>query len=407
MNRIIFITVDCWRRDAFDYMSRLKLKTADWEYRDLLTAGAATNGVFPAIFASSHPDQVYNDDGAVAYDVTTLSEHLSKHGFATAGFFASNPFLGKWSDEFDTVWNDGMTAASDKKNRTETSSSKGIRFLKFEPRVRDNNILERARDWWSSESEPRFMHVHLMGPHAPYYPGFRRAWRIGPLRSYLSILGYAKRREDLPTVLRQQARRLYNECIARLDEELSKFLEEFSGETSIIITADHGEEFDHGRFGHARLYNETTRCPFLTNDEQLVPAASAIRQIDLAPTILRATTKSIPSAWEGQPASYDSTPLQPMQNKGTRYGREWFGVHDETRKLIHTLDNNGELIDEELYKIDDDPTEKNPIETIRGVDEMKELIFSFGSRFSQDRGGRNRVGLDSEVSQRLQELGYR
>lgn len=407
MNDVLLITVDCWRNDAINSMPALKAETEDWKFRDLLTAGAATNGVFPAIYASSYPDQVYEAGGSVTDNITTLPSRLSTAGFSTAGFSASNPFLGKWNEVFDTFWNDGMASDLETKNRTESPVSKGWRFLTLEPRVPDADVLEMARNWWLSTPEPRFMHVHLMGPHAPYYPGLATAWRIGPIRSYLSIVGYAKRRENLPPILRKHVKRLYDQCIAHLDEVLSKFLTSLSDDFSIVLTADHGEEFDHGRFGHARLYNETTRCPYLTNDPKLVPSASAIRQVDLAPTILNRVNVSIPDSWEGVSATYNHTPLQPMQNKGTRHGREWFGVHDETRKLIQTFDNGGELLSEELYKLDEDPHEKAPLEDVPNVDETRQAVSAFKSRFSRDEHGRNSLGLNSDVNQRLRELGYR
>ncbi|MFB6185777.1 MAG: sulfatase/phosphatase domain-containing protein, partial [Halobacteriaceae archaeon] len=196
-------------------------------------------------------------------------------------------------------------------------------------------------------------------------------------------------------------------CIVRLDEVLGEFLQNFPSDPSIVLTADHGEEFDHGRFGHARLYNETTRCPYLTNDPELVPSASAIRQVDIAPTILDRLGVSIPNSWEGQIAMYDRTPLQPMWNRGTRSGREWFGVHDETEKLIQTFDASGQLISEELYQLDEDPEEIAQIKNVPGRNQMRDCISNLKSRLSKDSRDRHQVGLESEVNQRLTELGYR
>jgi hypothetical protein len=388
-------------------MHALKTETTGWKQRDLLTAGGATNSVFPAIYASTYPSQAYEDDGSITDELTTLPSRLKEMGFATAGFCASNPFLGKWSGEFDNFWNDSLISDSECVNGTESALSKTWRFLTFEQRIPDTDVLIKAHNWWNSTSGRKFMHVHLMGPHAPYYPGIGRASRIGPLRSYLAILGYAKRREDLPAFVRRHVKDLYDQCIACLDEVLGEFLNEFPDDPLIVLTADHGEEFDHGRFGHARLYNETTRCPYLTNDMALVPSSSAIRQIDLAPTILRRVDVSVPDSWEGQQATYDRTPLQPMWNKGTRRGYEWFGVHDERRKLIEMLDSDGQLLNTELYQLNNDPQEKTPVEVVSGVQEMEQTLSQFKSRFLEGNTGFNNAGLDSEVDERLRELGYK
>ena len=53
------------------------------------------------------------------------------------------------------------------------------------------------------------------------------------------------------------ARDCYDDCIAFLDEQLGRLLDELQGQglldnTDVIITSDHGEAFgDHGYFGHA------------------------------------------------------------------------------------------------------------------------------------------------------------
>ena len=57
------------------------------------------------------------------------------------------------------------------------------------------------------------------------------------------------------------ARDCYDDCIAFLDEQLGRLLDELQGQglldnTDVIITSDHGEEFgEHAFFGHAHNTN--------------------------------------------------------------------------------------------------------------------------------------------------------
>ncbi len=59
----------------------------------------------------------------------------------------------------------------------------------------------------------------------------------------------------------RMARDCYQDCIAFLDEQLGRLLDELQGQgllgnTDVIITSDHGEEFgEHNFFGHAHNTN--------------------------------------------------------------------------------------------------------------------------------------------------------
>ena len=66
------------------------------------------------------------------------------------------------------------------------------------------------------------------------------------------------------------ARDCYDDCIAFLDDQLGRLLDELRGQglldnTVVIITSDHGEAFgDHGLFGHASsLYLDEIGVPLV------------------------------------------------------------------------------------------------------------------------------------------------
>jgi arylsulfatase A-like enzyme len=410
VNDIVLVTVDCWRNDALVSMPTLRDATDGWHSRDLLTASAATNGAFPAIMASGYEFYVYDEDGSVRESVRPLPEVLGDAGYATGGFAASNPFLGKWSEYFDEFWNDGMRADGVRESRDSVGRlDKIARFARLEPRVRDEDVIERARNWWDAQSSPRFLWVHLMRPHAPYYPGLGDDRSVGLFRSYLAIIAYARRRGDVPAPVARDIRQLYRNCLVALDTPLASLIETVGSEATTVVTADHGEEFDHGFFDHARLYDETTRCPYLTNDPTLAPDAPSIRQIDLAPTIAALVGADVPEEWGGEPAEYETTPIQPMLTKSELRNRVWAGVRDDDQKLIQTFDWSGELRSEELYDLETDPDEESPVETLPDEDSLRSALSRFigGEEMTRVLDTHVDAGINGDVASRLEELGYK
>lgn len=88
---VLFITIDCWRHDAPLHMPQFERLADDWNRGDVMCAGAATNGVFPALLASQYEPTAYNEDGSLSDSVRSLSEILGEAGYETGGFVASNP----------------------------------------------------------------------------------------------------------------------------------------------------------------------------------------------------------------------------------------------------------------------------------------------------------------------------
>lgn len=401
---VIFVTIDCWRHDAPTYMPQLSRLADDWNHGDVMCAGAATNGVFPALFGSQHAATAYEKDGSLADSVRSLPGVLSEAGYGTGGFVASNPFLGKWSREFDTFWNDGMTAEGVDRNRQEyTSLEKVWSFLRLQPRVPAGEVLSRATEWWENTAGPRFCWVHLMEPHGPYYPGLRRGVSDGLLRSYLSIVGYSQKREKVPDWMRRHLRRLHFSCVERLDSVLAAWLSSFD-DPMVVVTGDHGEEFDHGAYGHARLYDETVRVPVYATNTEIVGDGEMIRQLDIPVRVCRALDVSRPDEWTGATDIVD--PAQCMLSQAGGLERIYAGVRTTSEKLIHTYDWEGTLLETEAYDLDADPEEKDPVPN--ASDRLRTRLDEFLSRddIKEAIGTGKQTGLDDEIEGRLADLGY-
>ncbi len=145
-----------------------------------------------------------------------------------------------------------------------------------------------------AQDRPFFAFLNYFDAHAPYIPLPRYQARFGtPRRSprdyqVLHTFEYLDK-EKMPKRDILMARDCYDECIAFLDEQLGKLLDELERQnlldsTLVVITSDHGEAFgDHLVFGHGNsLYLDEIAVPLVI----LSPGAPAGRVV-FAPVSLR------------------------------------------------------------------------------------------------------------------------
>lgn len=134
---------------------------------------------------------------------------------------------------------------------------------------------------WAREhvDTPFFLFIHTYQVHAPYEPH----------EPYAAL--YEAGAHDV-----DQHRR-YEQEIRYLDDQLRRLVGELDGllgaqELLLVITADHGEEFDeHGARLHTQLYDEVMHVPLLFRWPGHVPegrrVATPVSLVDVAPTILQ------------------------------------------------------------------------------------------------------------------------
>lgn len=156
----------------------------------------------------------------------------------------------------------------------------------------------QAREVLGRLNEGFFMWVHVMAPHSPYLPDapwkgrFLAPGEMMTMQDQLGPMSY-----DAPYQgMVDKARLRYDEFVAEADSAFGSFLSDFenSGKlanTAVIVTADHGESFEGGIYGHASE-NQTrpqVHIPLLLH----MPGQKESRQVSitadqtaLAPTIL-------------------------------------------------------------------------------------------------------------------------
>ncbi len=265
--------------------------------------------------------------------------------------------------------------------------------------------------------------VHYFDPHWPYDPppqyvaAFPSDYR-GPYdASYDSISKFIDPRIPIPDDYREFLIDRYDGEIRYTDEEIGRLMgglvETGRGErTWVIVTADHGEEFDeHGSMGHGRrLYQESIRVPLLigrpvsvsteaedeeTRDAEPVRVDAPVGGIDILPTILDLAGISDPPAglrgqslasWvtEGPPPAWSTEGRRALVSETIRLNAYRKAVRLGALKLIRFMDENRQ----EIYDLETDPAEESDIADSR-PDDARRLLHALFDEVDLLSGGWN------------------
>ncbi len=101
----------------------------------------------------------------------------------------------------------------------------------------------------------------------------------------------------------------YDEFITYIDKKFEDFIKEYEKRkienTVIILSADHGESFEHGYFTHGGpfLYEQVTHVPLIIKEPGQMKGQTVdtlVEQIDIPATILDLANIPVPSWMEGR-----------------------------------------------------------------------------------------------------------
>jgi arylsulfatase A-like enzyme len=255
---------------------------------------------------SSH--RVENDGMKLSADIPTLAEVLRGAGYSTTGVVSHIYVSGLFG------FNRGFQRFED------FGLSKEYRFeAGLEPRA--ERVTDRALELFREmKGSPFFLFVHYFDPHwdydppPPYDTRFSGPYRGSVTGSYQSFSRYALPGSSLPEEDRQHLIDLYDGEIAYTDSQVGRLLEGLGregagGNTVVVITSDHGEEFkEHGSLGHGRnLYDEVLRVPLIIArlGERQAPrrVAEQVRDLDIFPTFCDLAGARIPAGVRGESLS--------------------------------------------------------------------------------------------------------
>jgi hypothetical protein len=232
---------------------------------------------------------VYPPNSVLPDEVEILPEVFQRGGFRTAGFTEGGYVSGRYGfrrgfDVFDAR-DRGRHQDPEKKRPVERTFRRGVGFLE------------------SLKPDDRFfLFLHTYSVHTPYDAPRRYQepfWTGEPPPGAIPPTGPALTRHNLvgdrppePVIGFLEAQ--YDAGIRQTDEVLQRFFADLerlglADEVTVVITSDHGEEFqEHGQFNHSQLYRETMHVPLLVvhpDQQKAVRHGGVVQLVDLAPTL--------------------------------------------------------------------------------------------------------------------------
>lgn len=257
---------------------------------------------------------VIEDTLAIPPDLPWVPAHLKAAGWATGGF-VSTVYVSKlygFDRGFDHFEDFGITEADN-----------------LEHPVRAERVVDEALAWGREQAgKPAFLFLHLYDVHYPYLPPEPYNTRFDKAGTRKST-AYKKYDYYLKNTLGQQ--RLehltaqYDECIAYVDDQLTRLAAGWTRPVRFVITADHGEELgERGSWGHAHtLYPEVLDVPLIVTGSGPAVDDTQTGTIDVAAKI--AALAGIP--WTPR------DPAHPFVMETSRFDTARIGILDGGRRL--------------------------------------------------------------------------
>jgi arylsulfatase A-like enzyme len=319
-----------------------------------------------SLFTGVHPDVhgVWQRRARLSPRLRTLPEILREAGYATLGVVTNAWMKAEY----------GFGRGFDHYERLESGS-----FYAERVNQRALELLDARGD----DSRPVFLFLHYLDPHSdwrvlPYDspPRFRADLEIddaghefcvpGTDRCATHFLLLADRAGvEVPPAVVAQLALLYQRGVRYLDEELGQLFAAldargFLDSALVVVSSDHGEEFrEHGRFGHARTYDETLAVPLLIRfpgDRHAGRVVGDVVQtLDLLPTLADALGLPAPQAAQGRsllPLLAGPGPEVPALSRDKDV-RTRYALRTGRYKLIY----DPESANPELYDLASDPAE--------------------------------------------------
>jgi arylsulfatase A-like enzyme len=241
-------------------------------------------------------------------------------------------------------------------------------------------------------------------------------------RCATDLLSFMNReRRTLPEEDRRYVSSLYDAGLRTLDRGLGDFFRRLGARglldrTIVVLTADHGEEFqEHGQLLHEQAYDESMHVPLLIR----VPGAGGLRVSsrlvsleDIAPTILDFCGSAPPPEMQGRS-------LRPLVTGGTDTPERSkllmmdkngdMGLRTATWKILTTKSGT------QLYDLVRDPAERNDLMAHRPPppeaeqlrrDLEAEVQHAFRLRARLGVPGERGISLSESQKEQLRALGY-
>jgi arylsulfatase A-like enzyme/uncharacterized membrane protein YbhN (UPF0104 family) len=433
---VLFIVIDTLRADHLPVYGYEAGNTPNLDafandaivFDQAFTNSSWTRPSFASILTGRLPSShgVMSKSDALPDAVTTLPEALKPAGYATGGFatnFNVAPYFNfhQGFDEYVFLEPEFVLGADDASAKLLLMQFVRQRIEKLRASsgdvlpgtaYQDAATVNAAVTQWIDRrtTAPWFLFVGYMDPHDPYF--------VHPYDGS----GYARAAHQHPEPAEAPAlRELYDGEITYWDAEFGKLLAGLKErglyeELTIIVTSDHGEEFDdHGGFWHGTtLYDEQVRVPLLVKLPESRRGGTVVRHwvqsIDLMPTLLSELGVDAPAGTQGgnlfvgtdvvyAEESHEGNVLESVRHlDGT----------DEHKLITANPDNPRGLQPVELYRVDLDPGERENLADSSPDDVRLATKTLFRQRALATEGAvaADSVELDDDVAAHLEAIGY-
>jgi arylsulfatase A-like enzyme len=421
------LTIYGYERDTTPNLARLAERSVIFDNAVAASTNTAPShgSILTGLYPQTHG--IVRNRYRLADGVTTLAQILGAHGYTTAAFVGGYTLGGAHTglDRGFGHYDDTMTRVDERE--AEATVDTIIEWLEQRP----------------SHGGPLLLLFHMFDPHYPYAPPgryvqpFLDAGRVPSAGDLHDLYGVGGTPEQVAEYIK-----FYDAEIRYSDDHMGRLLQGLESHpcwdrTLVVVTADHGETlderawvFDHG----ARLYDEQTLIPMLIRfpGDQWAGRRidAAVHHVDIAPTILDFLGLAVPPSMQGRSLvpilegvddferhrpQFSLARSEPgrVDELGTALDPEGMisSIRSWPYKLIeYPAESAGpaaEAFAYQLFKLDEDPAERNDLSTERGdvLARLKAELHAF-----KLETGAAEVGplpeLDAETEERLRSLGY-
>jgi arylsulfatase A-like enzyme len=243
-----------------------------------------------SLLTSQHPSThgiIFNGHkapGKIAKSSVTLSEHLKRNGFATAGVVSAAPLSKKYG--FDRGFEYFIRIKPHRRHGEKEKGGAGYKVTQ----AADKWIKKAAEKWHDSNGEKRFfLWIHYFDPHLPYVCE-KNVYQKLKIQTFSPVT-----QKNIGKKAKNHIYQSYRAEVFETDQqigELLKFLKDYEVKfnTIVAVAADHGEYLgEKGLFDHSMLYEQVLHVPMFIH----IPGLGSCRRkknvvstIDLVPTLL-------------------------------------------------------------------------------------------------------------------------
>ena len=449
---VILITVDSLRADhvfedgeVFDSLQTLKsLTESGTAFTNAFSNAGYTKSSFLSIFSGTYPWMFESVSGGFGPERPHIAESFSDAGYRTGGFH-SNPYLSPdygYDRGFDYYMGRGDGSEMDKT----TFSSKVWQYLVKQ--IKSDRISQTVRDlyratgstfgvqvggdpyldaeaindsvvqWVRQTDGPRFLWIHYMDVHTPYYPHDGTVSEdISKRRAVKLFHKVHKQRGEASEHDLEILRRLYRGELEYLDDCIGELLGDLDThlnleESTLAFSSDHGEAFnEHGYVYHPDgvMYDELVNIPLVMTGPgfETRTVDTPVSNVDIVPTLLAAANASVPDACVGhdlRDIAADPPDERFVFTEGYTEVDGTAMVTSGAYKLIRNLGDDETV----LYDRHGDPEEQhdclNENPTVR--DKLREALDAHVEMTRNHTGEGREVEVGDDVKDRLQRLGY-